>query len=59
MDRYEILAGLQAGNTLVISRRDAPELPIVLDLEREELVTIVLVQQDEQSSCLKVRLKVN
>lgn len=54
MSRDEIIAGLKAGRTLNIDRRDAPELPIVFDLEREGLVRTRLVEVDEQSSVLKV-----
>lgn len=57
MDREEIVAGLKAGRTLNIDRGDAPELPIVADLEREGLVTTRLVEIDEQSSVLKVKWK--
>lgn len=54
MTREEVVAGLRAGRTLVIERRDSPVLPIVMDLEREGLVTTELRQHDEQSSDLKV-----
>lgn len=54
MTRDEIVAGLQAGRVLVIDRRDSPALPIVMDLEREGLVTTQLRQHDEQSSDLRV-----
>lgn len=56
MTREEILDGLRAGKTLCIDRRDSPALPIVMDLQAEGLATTELVQQDEQSSVLKVRL---
>lgn len=55
MTREEIIAGLKAGRTLCCDRRDAPDLPIVMDLQNEGLVTTELVQLDEQSSVLKVR----
>lgn len=54
MTRDEIVAGLRAGRVLVIDRRDSPALPIVMDLEREGLVTTQLRQHDEQSSDLRV-----
>jgi hypothetical protein len=57
MTKEEIIVGLQKGRTLVIDRRDAPELPWVLELERKGKVTTELHQIDEQSSCLKVRWK--
>jgi hypothetical protein len=54
MDRVEIVAGLRAGRTLCIDRRDAPELLIVNDLVIEGIAQTELVQIDEQSSVLKV-----
>lgn len=51
--RDEIIAGLKAGRTLCVDRRDAPELPELLDLERQGLVTSRLVEIDDQSSVLK------
>jgi hypothetical protein len=51
----QILAGLQAGRTLNVDRRDAPELPFLLDLERQGKVTSKLKEFDEQSSVLKFR----
>lgn len=56
MTRDQILEGLRSGRVLCIDRRDTPELPIVLELERDGLVTTRLVQLDEQSSVLKVRI---
>lgn len=56
MDRDEILDGLRKGRTLNINRRDSPVLPIVLELEREGLVTTEIVQIDSQSSEMKVRI---
>lgn len=53
--RGDIIAGLQAGKTLCIDRKDSPVLPIVLKLQEEGFVTTKLVQLDEQSSVLKVR----
>lgn len=55
--RDELLAGLKAGRTLVVDRCDAPELPDLLDLEREGHVTSQLVEHDQQSSALKFRWK--
>lgn len=55
MQREEIIEGLKSGKILNIVRKDAPELPIVLDLENEGLVTTELKQIDEQSSCLRVK----
>lgn len=55
MSRDEIVAGLKAGRTLNVDRRDAPELDILFDLEREGLVESRLVEIDEQSSVLKWR----
>lgn len=56
LSREEIMAGLRAGKTLCIDRRDSPTLPTVLQMEREGQVVTELVQLDEQSSVLKVRL---
>jgi len=57
MTKEEIIAGLKAGRTLCIDRKDSPALPIALELESEGKVTTELIQLDEQSSVLKVRWK--
>lgn len=57
MTREEIIAGLKAGRTLNIDRRDSPAIPIVEALEAEGLVIARLVELDDQSSVLKVRWK--
>lgn len=53
--RDQIIAGLKAGRTLCVDRCDAPELPELLDLERQGLVTSRMVEIDDQSSVLKFR----
>jgi hypothetical protein len=53
--RDEIEAGLRAGRTLIIDRKDAEELPIVMEMQNEGIVTTELVQHDEQSSSLRVK----
>ena len=53
----EIVAGLKAGRTLIVDRRDAPELDDLLDLERRGLVEQKLVEFDDQSSAVKWRWK--
>lgn len=57
LTKEEMIVGLKAGRTLCVDRRDAPELPELLELEREGLVTSRLVEIDEQSSVLKFRWK--
>jgi hypothetical protein len=52
-----IIAGLQAGRTLVVDRKDAPELEDLRELEREGLVASELVEIDDQSSALRWRWK--
>lgn len=53
----EMVAGLQAGRTLMLDRRDAPELEDLRELERQGLVTSELVIHDEQSSAIRWRWK--
>jgi hypothetical protein len=53
--RDQIIEGLKAGRTLVVDRKDAPELAHLMELEADGLVTSELVQYDEQSSALKWR----
>lgn len=55
MTREELEAGLKAGKTLLVPRRDAPELAIILELQEEGKVTTKVLQVDEQSSLLQVR----
>lgn len=56
--KEQLIEGLKAGRTLVVDRRDAPELDDLLDLERQGLVAQEFVQFDEQSSAVKWRWKV-
>lgn len=51
----EMIAALKAGRTLMVDRHDAPELPELLAMEREGLVTSEFIIFDEQSSALKFR----
>jgi hypothetical protein len=53
--RDELLEGLEAGRTLIVQRRDDPNLPLIQSLEREGLAETRMFQIDEQSSVLKVR----
>jgi hypothetical protein len=55
LTKDQIIAGLKAGRTLNIVRRDAPELKDVLDLEANGLVSTRLVEIDDQFSVLKAR----
>ncbi len=50
-----MIAGLQAGRTLCVDRRDARELPELLEMQEQGLVESRLVEIDEQSSVLKFR----
>lgn len=49
----QIIAGLKEGRSLMVDRRDTPELEDLLALEAEGLVTSKLITFDEQSSALK------
>lgn len=53
LTKDQIIAGLKAGRSLMVDRRDAPELEDLLELEAEGLVTSKLIVFDEQSSALK------
>jgi hypothetical protein len=53
-----MIAGLKAGRTLMLDRRDAPELDDLMELERQGLVTSQMVNHDEQSSALRWRWKI-
>jgi hypothetical protein len=55
LTKDELIAGLKVGRTLNVDRRDAPELPELLELEAQGLVESHLVEIDEQSSVLKFR----
>lgn len=54
--REEIEAGLRQGRTLVVQRKDDPNIPIVNALISEGIAEAEIVQLDEQSSVMKVRL---
>lgn len=53
--KEQLVAGLKAGRTLVMDRRDAPELDDLLELERQGLVTQQFVEIDDQSSAVRWR----
>jgi hypothetical protein len=57
LTKEQMITGLKSGITLVVDRRDAPELPELLEMERDGLVVSRLVEYDEQSSALKFRWK--
>lgn len=59
LTKEQMIAGLKAGRSLMVDRRDAPELEDLLALEREGLVTSRLITFDEQSSALKFTWKRN
>ena len=53
MTRSEILAGLKSGRTLVIDRKDEPNLPWLLELADRGQLKATYVEYDEQSSAIK------
>jgi hypothetical protein len=53
LTKEQMIEGLKAGRSLMVDRKDAPELPELLELERQGLVESRLVEFDEQSSALK------
>jgi hypothetical protein len=55
--KEQIIAGLKAGRTLYMDRRDAPELEDLLQLQEQGLVTSKLIEIDEQSSVVKWKWK--
>lgn len=58
LTKEQMIEGLQAGRTLVVDRRDAPELPELLALQEAGLVESELVENYEQQySALKFRWK--
>jgi hypothetical protein len=52
----QLIAGLKAGRTLVLDRRDAPELDDLLALEADGLVEQQFVEIDDQSSAALSRI---
>ena len=57
MTRDELLRGFCAGRKLIVDRKDAPVLPLLLEMEREGLIVSELVQYDEQSSALRFSMR--
>jgi hypothetical protein len=57
LTKEQLIAGLKAGRTANVDRRDAPELQDLMELVDAGLVTSRLVVIDEQSSVLKFRWK--
>lgn len=57
LTKDQIIAGLKAGRSLMVDRKDAPELEDLLELERDGLVESKLITFDEQSSALKFTWK--
>jgi hypothetical protein len=50
LTKEQMIAGLKAGRRLRVDRRDAPELPELLELQDQGLVTSRLIEVDEQYS---------
>jgi hypothetical protein len=55
LSKEQIIAGLKAGRTLCVDRRDTPELADLKELEQQGLVSSQFIEIDEQSSVLKFR----
>lgn len=55
--KEQIIAGLKAGRSFMVDRRDAPELDDLFDLESEGLVTQEFVVTGSQSSAIRWRWK--
>lgn len=53
LTKEQMIVGLKAGRSLMVDRKDAPELEDLLAMEKEGLVVSKLVTFDEQSSALK------
>lgn len=53
LTKEQMLVGLKAGRKLMVSRKNAPELLELLELEKQGLVKSELVVFDEQSSALR------
>ena len=53
LTKEQMIEELKKGHTLCIDRIDAPELPELLQMEQEGLITSKLVEVDEQSSFRK------
>jgi hypothetical protein len=49
ISKDELIAGLKAGKTACVDRRDAPELQDLLELQDQGLVTSTLVEGDQYS----------
>ena len=48
--KEQMIEGLKAGKCLRVDRKDAPELPELLEMEEQGLVRSKLVEVDEQYS---------
>lgn len=57
MTKEQMIEGLKAGRTLIVDRRDAPELKDLLELQEQGLVESTMVHYDEQSSAAKWKWK--
>ena len=55
VSKDDLIAGLKAGRTACVDRKDAPELLDLMELERSGLVESILIEIDEQSSVRKFR----
>lgn len=55
MTKEQLIDGLKAGRTLIVDRRDAPELDDLFELEKQGLVTQQFVEIDDQSSAVRWR----
>ena len=55
MKKEEIVEGLKSGRRLICDRKDAKELPMLLEMEEQGLIKSRLLEYDEQSSALEFR----
>lgn len=53
--KAEILAGLKAGRSLIVDRKDCPLLPWLMEMSDRNLVKRELVTFDEQSTAYRFR----
>ncbi len=53
-EQEEILAGLKSGRTLIVQRKDDPNLPFLMELHSQGLINMEMVDIDSQSSCMRI-----
>lgn len=49
----QIISGLKSGRSIIVDRKDAPELDDLLELHKQGLIDFKIIEVDDQSTIAK------